>query len=55
VALQKRGVIIRDMCAYDMPEWVRVTIGTMEQNTRFIRELNLFITPPATQPVPKCH
>ncbi|MEI8235067.1 MAG: histidinol-phosphate transaminase [Verrucomicrobiota bacterium] len=54
-ALQKRGVIIRDMCAYDLPEWVRVTIGTMEQNTRFIRELNLFITPPAKQPVPKCH
>ena len=54
-ALQKRGVIIRDMCAYELPEWVRITIGTMEQNTRFIRELNLFISPPAKQPVPKCH
>ena len=54
-ALQARGVIIRDMNAYGLPEWVRVTVGTMEQNTRFIRELNHFVVPPAKQPAEKCH
>lgn len=54
-ALQKRGVIIRDMHAYGLPEWIRVTVGTMEQNTRFIRELNHFVAPPLTQKVEKCH
>jgi len=39
--LLKRGVIIRDMNSYGLPEWVRVSIGTMEQNRRFIQELNL--------------
>lgn len=53
--LQKRGVIIRDMNAYGLPEWIRVTIGTMEQNTRFIRELNHLVAPPRTQKVEKCH
>lgn len=54
-ALQERGVIIRDMDSYGLPEWVRVTVGTMEENTRFIRELNHFIAAPATQKVEKCH
>ncbi len=53
--LQKRGVIIRAMDSYGLLEWVRVTVGTMEQNTRFIRELNHFVEPPRTQEVPKCH
>lgn len=37
--LMKRGIIIRDMNAYGLPEWVRVSIGTMEQNQRFLTEL----------------
>jgi histidinol-phosphate aminotransferase len=37
--LMKRGVIIRDMNAYGLPEWIRVSVGTMEQNQRFIEEL----------------
>ena len=41
--LLRRGVIARPMGAYDLPEFVRVTIGTMKENTRFIRELtNIF-------------
>ena len=35
----KKGVIVRDMHAYGLPEWIRVTIGTMEQNERFLGEL----------------
>ncbi len=45
-ALLKRGIIIRDMDAYGLPEWVRVSVGTMEQNRRFISEL------PAVLPAP---
>ncbi|RYD66993.1 MAG: aminotransferase class I/II-fold pyridoxal phosphate-dependent enzyme, partial [Verrucomicrobiaceae bacterium] len=38
-ALMKKGIILRDMNAYGLPEWVRVSIGTKEQNERFIAEL----------------
>lgn len=38
-ALQRRGVIVRPMGAYGMPEWVRVTVGTREQNERFLAEM----------------
>jgi histidinol-phosphate aminotransferase len=37
--LLQRGVIVRPMAAYDLPEYVRVTIGTMKENARFINEL----------------
>lgn len=37
--LQKRGVIIRPMGSYAMPEWVRITVGDDAQNTRCLREL----------------
>ncbi len=37
--LMKRGIIIRDMNAYGLPEWIRVSVGTREQNERFICEL----------------
>lgn len=38
-ALQRRGVIVRPLAGYRMPEWIRVTVGTMPENRRFIREL----------------
>jgi histidinol-phosphate aminotransferase len=38
-ALLKRGIIVRAMRSYKLPEWVRVSIGTKEQNERFIEEL----------------
>ncbi len=38
-ALLHKGIIIRDMNAYNLPEWARVSVGTMEQNERFIAEL----------------
>ena len=40
-ALMKRGLIVRDMSSYGLPEWIRVSVGTMEQNTRFFTELCL--------------
>ena len=38
-ALLRKGVIVRDMNAYALPAWIRVSIGTMEQNRRFIDAL----------------
>lgn len=37
--LLKVGVIVRDMAAYGMSTWIRVTVGTPGENKRFIFEL----------------
>lgn len=37
--LLKRGVITRTGDIFDLPTWLRVTIGTMDQNRRFIAAL----------------
>ena len=39
-ALQRRGVIVRPVDNYGMPEWIRVTAGTPGQNERFLSELS---------------
>ena len=38
-ALLKRGIIVRAMNSYKLPEWVRVSVGTMEENRRFVAAL----------------
>lgn len=38
-ALQSRGVIVRPLRPYGMAGWIRVTVGTQEQNDRLLREL----------------
>lgn len=38
-ALQQRGLIVRPLKPYAMPEWLRVTVGTPKQNERFLVEL----------------
>ena len=38
--LLNKGIIIRPLHAYKMPNWMRVTIGSQEQNTRFLSTLN---------------
>lgn len=35
----KEGVIVRDMDAYKLNNYIRVTIGTMQENKRFIKAL----------------
>lgn len=37
--LLKQGVIVRPIGGYGLPEWLRVTIGTERENTRFIEAL----------------
>ena len=38
-ALQRRGVIVRPVKSYGLPEWIRVTVGSAQQNERVLREL----------------
>jgi histidinol-phosphate aminotransferase len=35
-AMLKQGVIIRAMRSYKLPDWVRISVGTMEQNRRCV-------------------
>ena len=37
--LQKRGVIVRPMGGYDLPEWVRISIGLPAENERCLAAL----------------
>lgn len=37
--LLKQGVIVRPVAGYGMPEWLRVTIGTEQENQRFLEAL----------------
>ena len=41
--LMSRGVIVRPMGGYDLPEHIRVTVGTMDENRRFISELKAIL------------
>ena len=38
-ALLRRGLIVRAMGSYGLPEWIRVSVGTMPQNNSFIAAL----------------
>ena len=38
-ALLRRGVIVRPVANYDLPRHLRVTVGTAEENERFLRAL----------------
>jgi histidinol-phosphate aminotransferase len=37
--MQKLGVIVRPMGGYDLPEWVRISIGTFKENERCLAAL----------------
>jgi histidinol-phosphate aminotransferase len=37
--MQKLGVITRPMGGYQLPEWIRVTVGTPDQNARCLAAL----------------
>jgi histidinol-phosphate aminotransferase len=38
-ALLRQGIIVRAMRSYKLPEWIRVSVGTMEQNRAFVEAL----------------
>jgi len=37
--LQKRGIIVRPMAGYQLPEWIRISVGTPAQNKRCLEAL----------------
>lgn len=41
-ALLRRGIIVRAMGGYGLPEWIRVSVGTMPQNAAFVEALRDF-------------
>ncbi len=38
-AMQRQGVIVRPMGGYQLPEWIRISIGTPEENERCLNVL----------------
>lgn len=38
-AMQKLGVIVRPMGGYQLPEWIRISVGTPEENGRCVEAL----------------
>jgi histidinol-phosphate aminotransferase len=45
IELMRRGVIVRPLTSFGMPGSIRVTIGTPEQNRKFINALAEFVKP----------
>lgn len=39
IALLKQGVIVRPVANYGLPEWLRITVGLPQENTRFLTAL----------------
>ena len=37
--MQKQGVIVRPMGGYQLPEWIRISIGTPKENERCLEAL----------------
>lgn len=42
--LMRRGVIVRAMRGYKLPEWIRVSVGTPPENERFVKELENWLS-----------
>ncbi len=42
--LLKRGIIVRGMEGYNLPQYIRVTIGTREQNEEFIKNFRTILS-----------
>jgi histidinol-phosphate aminotransferase len=38
-AMQKQGVIVRPMGGYQLPEWIRISVGTPQENERSLKVL----------------
>ena len=46
--MQKLGVIVRPMAGYQLPEWVRITIGTPKENKRALDALTTALEQPVS-------
>ncbi len=45
-ALQRQGVIVRPMGGYQLPEWVRISVGTPKENKRCLEALKTALANP---------
>jgi histidinol-phosphate aminotransferase len=45
--LLERRIIVRALKGYNLPEWIRISVGTMEQNQKCIAALREALNPPA--------
>jgi histidinol-phosphate aminotransferase len=45
-ALQKQGMIVRPMDGYQLPEWIRISIGTPQENERCLAALKIVLDKP---------
>jgi histidinol-phosphate aminotransferase len=48
--LQKQGVIVRPMGGYQLPEWIRISVGTAKENQRCLEVLQNIVAAPASVP-----
>jgi len=43
-ALERKGVIVRPLNGYGMPEWIRITVGLPPENDAFIRAIKSLVS-----------
>ena len=43
LALLKRGIIVRPVGNYGLPQWLRISIGLLEENAAFIDALKAIL------------
>jgi histidinol-phosphate aminotransferase len=39
--MQRQGVIVRPMGGYQLPEWIRISAGTPQENERCLKALKI--------------
>ncbi len=49
-SLLRQGIIVRPCAGYDLPEFLRVSLGTAEQNARFVEALEQILATPGDVP-----
>ncbi len=50
--MQKLGVIVRPMGSYQLPEWIRISVGTPKENQRCLEALQKVLNPPPAAGAP---
>jgi histidinol-phosphate aminotransferase len=44
--LAERGILVRGLTNYGLPDWLRITVGTQQQNDELIEAINLLVDAP---------
>jgi len=48
--LLRQGIIVRPLKGYNLPEWVRISVGTMEENKKLVAALEKVLRAEVRQP-----